>query len=271
VSVYLQFFGLQEAPFNITPDPRFLYFSPRHKDAFDNLVYGIEQRRGFIELVGEVGSGKTTLCRAVLSSLPKNVQTALILNPSLSETQLLRAILHDLGLTAKGRDRLAYIEQLNQYLLFMNKEGCNVALFIDEAQNLLPEVMEQVRLLSNLETDQHKLMQIILAGQPELEDRLGRKDLRQLRQRITVRCRLDALNEEETRHYIAHRLRVAGAGDDVMFEEAAIALVHRHAQGTPRVINTISDRAMLAGYVANKRVIGANEVKRALQEVEVGV
>lgn len=271
MSIYLQFFGLKEAPFNITPDPRFLYFSPRHREAFDHLLFGIQDRRGFIELVGEVGSGKTTLLRAVLSSLPKNVQTALILNPSLSETQLLRAILNDLGLTVKGRDRLGYIEQLNQYLLFMNKEGYNVALFIDEAQNLLPDVMEQIRLLSNLETDQHKLMQIVLAGQPELEERLNRKDLRQLRQRITVRCRLDALNVEETGLYIAHRLRVAGAGDDIRFDEEAVKLVHKAAAGTPRITNTICDRSMLAGYVHNRQVIGEPEVRRALQEVEVAV
>jgi general secretion pathway protein A len=271
MSIYLPFFGLKEAPFNITPDPRFLYFSPRHKEAFDHLVFGIQERRGFIELVGEVGAGKTTLLRAVLAALPKNVQTALILNPSLSETQLLRAILNDLGLAVKGRDRLGHIEQLNQYLLFMNKEGYNVALFIDEAQNLLPDVMEQIRLLSNLETDQHKLMQIVLAGQPELEDRLNRKDLRQLRQRITVRCRLDALNEEETAQYIAHRLRVAGAGEDVLFEPSAVKVLFKAAKGTPRVTNTIADRAMLAGYVHNSRQIGETEVRRALQEIEVNV
>ncbi len=271
MSLYLHFFGLKEAPFNITPDPRFLYFSPRHREAFDHLLFGIQERRGFIELVGEVGAGKTTLIRAVLSALPKNVHTALILNPSLSETQLLRAILHDFGLTVKGRDRLGYIEQLNQYLLMKTNEGCNMAVVIDEAQNLLPEVMEQIRLLSNLETDQHKLMQIVLAGQPELEDRLNRKDLRQLRQRITVRCKLEALNEEEAAGYIAHRLRVAGAPESVQFDRDAVRLIHKAAMGTPRVMNTICDRAMLAGYVHNRPVIGETEVKRALQEVEVNL
>jgi general secretion pathway protein A len=269
--MYEAFFGLNELPFNITPDPRFLYFSPRHREAFAHLVYGITHRRGFIELVGEVGAGKTTLCRAVLQHLPKTVQTALILNPSLSATQLLRAILNDLGLPPKGRDRLAYIEQLNAYLLEMTKAGQNVAVFIDEAQNLAPEVMEQIRLLSNLETDQHKLLQIVLAGQPELEERLAAHELRQLRQRITVRCRLTALDEHEVGEYIAHRLRVAGALVDVGFEPEAVRLVFKHAKGTPRIINTICDRSLLAAYVAQSRVITAAHVKRAWQEVEVGV
>lgn len=267
--MYYEFFGLREAPFNITPDPRFLYFSRRHRDAFDHLIYGIEQKKGFIELVGEVGCGKTTLCRAVLATLPKNVQTALVLNPTLSDTQLLRAILHDLGLQPKGRDRLGYIEQLNAYLLAMAREGLNVAVFIDEAQNLLPETMEQIRLLSNLETDQHKLMQIVLIGQPELEERLSRNDLRQLRQRIMVRCRLEPLNEQETGEYIMHRLHVAGAPSDVAFDTDAVRLVYKHAVGTPRITNTICDRAMLAGYVDQSRIIRAVHVKRALQEVEV--
>ncbi len=269
--MYEAFFELNELPFNITPDPRFLYFSPRHREAFAHLVYGITNRRGFIELVGEVGSGKTTLCRAVLQHLPSTVQTALILNPSLSATQLLRAILNDLGLTPKGRDRLAYIEQLNAYLLEMTKAGNNVALFIDEAQNLPAEVMEQIRLLSNLETDQHKLLQIVLAGQPELEERLSAHELRQLRQRITVRCRLEALNLAETGEYIAHRLKVAGAPVDVGFEPEAVQRVHRYTQGTPRVINTLADRSLLAAYVGQSRVITAAHVKRAWQEVEVGV
>ena len=269
--MYESFFGLNEMPFNITPDPRFLYFSPRHREAFSHLVYGITNRRGFIELVGEVGAGKTTLCRAVLQHLPATVKTALILNPSLSATQLLRAILNDLGLAPKGRDRLAYIEQLNEYLLQMTKDGHNVALFIDEAQNLTPEVMEQVRLLSNLETDQHKLLQIVLAGQPELEERLATHALRQLRQRITVRCRLTALDEAEVGEYIAHRLRVAGAPVDVGFEVDAVRRVFKHSQGTPRVVNTVCDRSLLAAYVAQSRVVTASHVKLAWQEVEVGV
>jgi general secretion pathway protein A len=269
--MYLEFFGLNEMPFNVTPDPRFLFYSARHREAFDNLIYGIEQRKGFIELTGEVGSGKTTLCRAVLSTLPENIRTALILNPTLSETQLLRAILNDLGLSPKGRDRLSYIEQLNNYLLFMAKEGFNVAVFIDEAQDLLPDVMEQIRLLSNLETDQHKLLQIVLAGQPELRERLGSHELRQLRQRIAVRCTLEPLNEEESGQYIEHRLRVAGCTLPGVFDPGAVETIFKHTQGTPRIMNILCDRALLAGYVDKVRVIGAQQVKRALREVEVAV
>lgn len=266
--MYLEFFGMREMPFNITPDPRFLYYSARHREAFDHLRYGIEHRRGFMALTGEVGSGKTTVCRAVLASLSDKVRTALVLNPSLTETQLLRAILHDFGLMPKGRDRLTYIEQLNEFLLQQMEIGCNVALFIDEAQDLLPNVMEQVRLLSNLETDQHKLMQIVLAGQPELDQRLARPELRQLRQRITITCSLQPLSEEETGFYIQHRLAVAGAADGVGFGPEAVRMVHKHARGIPRVTNTICDRAMMAAYVAGKRIIGIREVRRALADLE---
>lgn len=270
--MYLDFYGLKEEPFSITPDPRYIYYSPRHKEAFDLLTYAITHRRGFIELSGEVGAGKTTLIRAVLSSLPGHVHTALVLNPSLTETQLLRAILNDLGLSAKGRDRLSYIEQLNNYLLFMAKEGMVVAVFIDEAQDLAPSVMEQIRLLSNLETDQHKLLQIILSGQPELRDLLNRHELRQLKQRISVRCHLSPLDVNETAEYIAHRLQVAGAVNGaVTFASEAVEVIFLHTKGTPRLINTTCDRAMLAGYVANTRTIGREEAQRAVREVEVPV
>ena len=266
--MYLNFYGLKEMPFNMTPDPRFLFFSAQHREAFDHLVYGIENRKGFIELTGEVGSGKTTLCRAVLSTLPKRVRTALVLNPSLSETQLLRAILNDFGLRTRNKDRLSHIEQLNSFLLEQCKEGNNVAVIIDEAQDLAPEVMEQVRLLSNLETDQHKLLQIVLAGQPELSERLSRPDLRQLRQRIMVRCNLRSLTGDETGMYIAHRLAVAGAESSVGFDSDAVRLVYKYSKGTPRPINALCDRVMLAGYVAGKLRIGAAEVKKALREME---
>lgn len=266
--MYLEFYGLKEPPFNITPDPRFLFFSARHREAFDHFLYGVISRKGFIQLTGEVGSGKTTLCRAILSSLPQNVRTALVLNPSMTSTQLLRAILNDFGIPVKGRDRLAYVEQLNEFLLEQLKEGNNVALIIDEAQDLEPEVLEQIRLLNNLETDQHKLLQIVLAGQPELEQRLSRGDLRQLKQRITIKAHLAALTEEETGQYIAHRLRVAGADDSVSFTPRAVRLLHKHAKGIPRVINTICDNAMLAAYVAQIHEVDVREVKRSLVHLE---
>ena len=266
--MYLQFYGLKEHPFNITPDPRFLFFSAQHREAFDHLLYGIENRKGFIELTGEVGSGKTTLCRAVLASLPKKIHTAMVLNPTVSGTQLLRAILNDFGLHVMGRDRLSYIEQLNAFLLAQMQEGHNVAVIIDEAQDLTSELMEQVRLLSNLETDQHKLMQIVLAGQPELRKRLDRNDLRQLKQRIMVRCNLLALTAAETDQYIAHRLKVAGAKSQVGFDPDAVELVYNYAKGIPRVVNGLCDRVMMAGYVAGKLRIGAAEVRKALADVE---
>ncbi|HBA85855.1 MAG TPA: ATPase [Verrucomicrobia bacterium] len=266
--MYLEFFGLTEMPFNITPDPRFLFFSTRHREAFDHLMYGIHNRKGFIELTGEVGSGKTTLCRALLSSLPSNVRTALVLNPSLTETQLLRAILNDFGLQVKGRDRLAYIERLNEFLLEQIKEGNNVLLIIDEAQDLIPEVMEQIRLLSNLETDQHKLMQIILAGQPELHERLARPEFRQLRQRIIVTCKLQPLDENDTAAYIVHRLSVAGASSEVVFDEGAIRMIYKFTVGTPRLINNVCDSALLAGYVAGTRIIRVHEIKKAIAHME---
>ncbi|MDA0991222.1 MAG: AAA family ATPase [Verrucomicrobia bacterium] len=266
--MYLEFYNLSEFPFSITPDPRFLYFAKHHQEAYDHLMYGIQGRRGFIELTGEVGSGKTTLCRAVLANLGDGVETALILNPSLTETQLLRAILSDFGLPIKGRDRLAYIETLNEFLIERNKEDINVAVLIDEAQDLTPGVMEQVRLLSNLETDQQKLIQIVLCGQPELKARLNRPDLRQLRQRITVRYHIPPLTLDETMLYIRHRLWVAGSDGRVTFDAGAAREVYRYAKGGPRLINAVCDNALLAGYVARTTQIDAKCVKQAIRQLE---
>ncbi len=269
MAMYLDFYQLKEAPFNVTPDPRFLFFSPQHREAFDLLRYGIEQRKGFIVLTGEVGSGKTTLTRALLGSLPDNIHAALILNPLVTTTQLLRAILHDLGSEARSRDRLQLVGQLNEYLLRESAAGRNIAVILDEAQNLTPDVLEQLRLLSNLETDQHKLMQLVLVGQPELRVRLGQPDFRQLRQRILVRCELRALTEEEVGQYLAFRLQVAGAPDPWLFEEPAARFLHRHAAGLPRVLNTLADRALLAGYVGRTPRITHREVERAVQDMGV--
>lgn len=266
--MYLEYYHLKEFPFNITPDPRFLYFSKHHQEAYDHLLYGINARKGFIELTGEVGSGKTTLCRAVLSSLGDGVKTALILNPSLTETQLLRAMLNDFGLEGKGRDRLAYIERLNSFLLDMNSQNINVALLIDEAQNLEPSVMEQVRLISNLETDQHKLIQIVLCGQPELKARLNRPDLRQLKQRITVRYHIPPLSLAETEDYILHRLTVAGGIKSVTFNSSAIKKIYHYTNGSPRMINAVCDNTLLAGYVMKKEKLDASCVKQAIKQLE---
>ncbi|MDD5483067.1 MAG: AAA family ATPase [Kiritimatiellae bacterium] len=266
--MYLEYYGLKEAPFNLTPDPKFLFFTPNHREAFNHLIYGIRNRKGFVELTGEVGSGKTTICRAVLASLAPGIKTSLILNPFLTENQLLRSILNDFGLKVKGRDRLTNIETLNSFLLENLQSGNNVALIIDEAQNLSPAVLEQVRLLSNLETDQNKLLQIVLCGQPELRQRLASPDLRQLRQRITVRYHLLPLNESETIRYIEYRLKMAGWSEGRLFLEKAVRRIHNYARGIPRLINSVCDIALLAGYVASSAAIDVDCVKKAIKQLE---
>lgn len=266
--MYLKFFQLDEMPFNITPDPRFLYYAPHHQEAYDHLLYGITQRKGFIELTGEVGSGKTTLCRALLTSLDKEVRTALILNPTFSETQLLRSMLNDFGLSPRVRDRLAYVECLNKFLLESYQNGQNVALLIDEAQDLAPGVLEQIRLLSNLETDQHKLIQIVLCGQPELKARLQQPDLRQLRQRITVRYNLPPLTYAETGAYIRHRIKIAGPNSSLSFSSGAVKAAHRYAEGCPRLINAVCDNALLAAYVLGQQKVSTSCVKKAIHQLE---
>ncbi len=265
--MYIKFYNLRELPFHVTPDPRFLYWTRHHREAFEQILYGIQNRKGFIELTGDVGSGKTTLCRAILSTLGSDVSTALLLNPCLSPTQLLRAMLNDFGLPIRGRDRLAYIEALNEFLLEQNRLGNNVALFIDEAQDLSSDVMEQIRLLSNLETDQHKLIQMVLCGQPELRNRLDQPELRQLRQRIAVRCYLSPLTLEETMRYIEHRLKVAGSDGRLTFEPEAVREIYRYSRGCPRLINAICDGALLAGYVARSRDIDLRCVQTALEQL----
>jgi general secretion pathway protein A len=204
----------------------------------------------------------------VLSNLDKDVETALIVNPSLTETQLLRAILNDFGLRVKGRDRLTYIEALNEFLLEKARIGVNVALVIDEAQDLSPGLMEQVRLLSNLETDQQKLIQMVLCGQPELKTRLARADLRQLRQRITVRYHLPPLTKEDTMMYIMHRLRVAGSDGSIIFDSDAINEIYKFTKGGPRLTNAVCDNALLAGYVGKTKTISAPCIVKAIQQLE---
>lgn len=266
--MYLEFFGLREMPFNITPDPRFLFLTANHREAMDSVVYGILERKGFVQLVGEVGCGKTTICRAALRGLGDRARTALILNPTITENQLIRAILTDLGCTPKSNQRLALIEQLNAFLLEGARQGGNVAVIIDEAQALAPAVMEQVRLLSNLETDQHKLMQIVLAGQPELDRRLAEPGLRQLRQRMMIRAELRPLGADETAQYIDHRLRVAGAADGVAFAPDAVGAVHEQSSGIPRLVNKICDHAMLAAYAGGRRTVAREDAVRAIAELE---
>jgi general secretion pathway protein A len=267
--MYDAFYGFQEPPFNITPDPRFLFFSERHREAFNHILFGIRERKGFIQLTGEVGAGKTTVCRAILEHLGSRVRTALILNPCLTSTQLLRAILIEYGLAPQPRtDRVTCLTLLNQFLLDQVAAGNDVVLLIDEAQDLDSELLEQVRLLSNLETDQRKLLQIVLIGQPELRDMLEERRLRQLRQRITVRYHLTPLSRLETEYYIQHRLHVAGGNGRPGFSRWAIRAVHRYSGGVPRLINAVCDKALLCGYVAGTDQLEARHVRRAIRELE---
>src|SRR5580698_9289382 len=246
-SMYLTFFGLNEKPFAITPDPRYLYLSERHAEALAHLLYGINEAGGFVQLTGEVGTGKTTIVRSLLAQAPKNAEIALILNPKMTAPEFLLTICEELGIgvpdSALGSLK-DLVDVLSGYLLRAHAEGRRVVLVVDEAQNLSIEVLEQVRLLTNLETNTQKLLQIILIGQPELRELLARNELRQLAQRITGRYHLDPLSREETTAYVRHRLRVAGATSE-LFSPWALREVYRLSRGVPRIINVICDRALL--------------------------
>jgi general secretion pathway protein A len=267
--MYLTFFGLVEKPFSITPDPRYLYLSTRHADALAHLLYGINEAGGFIQLTGEVGTGKTTTIRTLLAQTPKDAEIALILNPHLSATEFLRTLCEELGLGVareSGEDTKDLVDLLNRYLLRAHAAGRRVVLIVDEAQNLSAEVLEQVRLLTNLETETAKLLQIILIGQPELRVMLARPELRQLAQRITGRYHLDPLSRDETLAYVRHRLRVAGATTD-LFTPGALQEVYRVTDGIPRVINVVCDRALLGAYSEDLHLVSTTLVRRAGAEV----
>jgi len=267
--MYLAFFGLAEKPFSITPDPRYLYLSGRHADALAHLVYGITEAGGFVQLTGEVGTGKTTIIRSLLSRTPQNAEIALILNPRLSSAEFLLSLCEELGMgAADNPDGSAkdVVDLLNRYLLRAHAQGRRVVLIVDEAQNLAPDVLEQIRLLTNLETETQKLLQIILIGQPELRKLLAREDLRQIAQRVTGRYHLDPLTRAETAAYVRHRLRVAGATADI-FTKGALSEVYRVTHGIPRVINIVCDRALLGAYTQDLHQIPASLVRRASAEV----
>ncbi|MBM4384334.1 MAG: AAA family ATPase [Deltaproteobacteria bacterium] len=264
--MYTQFYGLREKPFTLSPDPKYLFLSDSHREALAHLLYGIEQGEGFIAVTGEVGTGKTTLCRTLLDRLDPSTEVAFVFNPPLSGMELLQAIHHELGLLGGEATRQELTEELNQFLLEKKAQGRRVLLIIDEAQNLERDALEQVRLLGNLETSTAKLIQIILLGQPELDAKLESTDLRQLRQRITVRWRLAPLNAAETREYVTHRLKVAGAARE-LFTELATREVHRRSRGIPRVINLLCDRALLAGFAAQSQSIGLGLVSQVEKEI----
>jgi len=269
--LYLQYFGLNEAPFAITPDPAFVYLSAAHRDALAHLMYGVGQggSGGFVQLTGEVGTGKTTLCRCLLEQVPENCQVALVLNPLMTPAELLATICEELGIGTEGitGSNKALVDALNSYLMQQHAQGRRVVVVIDEAQNLSPEALEQVRLLTNLETAKHKLLQMVLLGQPELRQLLQRQDLRQLAQRITARYHLAPLDQEETRAYVVHRMKVAGAQRNP-FRASALQTLYRRSGGIPRLINIIADRALAAAYARESAHVTARMVSVAADEVQ---
>lgn len=266
--MYLNFYGLKEKPFNVTADPNFLFFSRRHREAFDHLIYGIKERKGFLEITGEIGTGKTTLCKALLSQLNEKYKTAFILNSNLPEVQLLSAIASDFGLTIKPKTKINLLTDLNRFLLEQLKLRYNVVLIIDEAQNLKAAQLEQIRLLSNLETEKEKLIQIILVGQPDLKVKLDSPALEQLRQRIAVRYHILPLDKNEIADYISHRLRVAGCDGNLRFEDGAVNEIYEYAGGVPRLINLVCDRTLLLGFVTETKTVTAEMVKHSVEEIE---
>jgi len=269
--MYLKYYGLKENPFNVTSDPSFFYLSREHKEALSHMLYGINERKGFLELTGEVGAGKTTLCKLLLKRLREsdsNIKTAFILNSNLSEIQLLDAILDDFGITAKRKTKISFFRGLNNFLLEELRKNSNVVLILDEAQNLRPSTLEAIRLLSNLETDKTKLFQIVLVGQPQLRRKLNSPALLQLRQRIGIRYHIKPLVKDEIGEYIYHRLKVAGSKGDARFTKEALNRIFDYSSGVPRLINLICDKAMLSGFVLEKKTIDDDMIEKSIFEVE---
>ena len=267
--MYTAFFGLGEKPFAITPDPRYLFLSERHAEALAHLLYGINEAGGFVQLTGEVGTGKTTIVRTLLGQIPEDAEVALILNPHITPAELLLTICEELRVSVRESERTsvkALVDALNRHLLDAYSRGRRVVVIVDEAQNLSAEVLEQVRLLTNLETATQKLLQIILIGQPELREVLQRVELRQLAQRITGRYHLAPLSRRETAGYVRHRLRVAGATTE-LFTKSALGEVHRLSRGIPRIINVVCDRALLGAYTLDEHRVTTSLVRRSLSEV----
>ena len=269
--MYKKFYHLKENPFNMTADPDFFFSSLHHKEAFSHLIYGIHQRKGILVVTGEIGTGKTTLCRTLLTHLDGETKTALILNPNFSDIQLLRLIVKDFGIQGNPKNRLDLIDALNKFLLEETARGNNVVLIVDEAQNLSTKQLEQIRLLSNIETEKEKLLQIILVGQPELCDKLKLNELRQLNQRIAVRYHILPLEQHELAAYIKHRLMIAnasrGSQDQLHFTDKAIDIIFKNSGGTPRMVNILCDRALLAGFISETTTIDEHIVHKCIQEV----
>jgi general secretion pathway protein A len=266
--VYKEYFGLKDLPFSISPDPSFLYMSEKHREALAHLVFGIKSEGAFVLLTGEVGTGKTTICRCMLDRLPENCDTAFIINPRLTDVELLATICEEIGITYPRRTSSvkAFVDLINRRLLDSHAAGRRTLLIIDEAQNLSPAVLEQLRLLTNLETNRCKLLQIVLIGQPELRDMLARTELRQLSQRITARFHLEPLSQKEVSDYISHRLAIAGTRH-MLFPYPITGRLFRLSKGVPRLINLICDRALLGTYVQGKDAVDRKTLKKAAAEV----
>ena len=266
--MYTNYFGLKEASFSITPDPQYLFLGEQHREALAHLLYGAGESGGFVLLTGEVGTGKTTVCRAFLEQLPEGVDVALILNPAMTVTELLRAACDELRIEVPETERTVkcLVDRLNDYLLKAHAEGRRAVLLIDEAQDLKPKVLEQVRLLTNLETTKHKLLQVFLVGQPELRTLLQREGLRQLDQRITARYHLRPFDARETAEYVRHRLAVAGV-ERQLFTRAAMRRVHRFSGGIPRLINILCDRSLLGACVSRSPMVTGTIVDKAAREI----
>jgi general secretion pathway protein A len=265
--MYTAHYGLREKPFRLTPDPRFYFLSESHREALAHVVYGIEQGEGFICVTGEVGTGKTTLCRTLVERLDADTETACLLNPRLSPDELLRAVAEEFGLDVAHVGRGALIERLNAFLLETSRRGRRALLVVDEAQTLPIETLEQIRLLSNLETATAKLIQIVLFGQPELDEKLDAPVLRQLRQRISVRWRLGVLTEAEASDYVRHRVRVASGRGAELFTPRALREIRRRARGIPRLVNVLADRSLLAGYADGAARVDRAHVGTAAREI----
>lgn len=265
--MYNNYFGLKELPFSIAPDPHYLYLSEKHREALAHLIYGMGDQGGFVVLTGEVGTGKTTICRTVLEQLPDNANIAFIINPRQSVNQLLQSIFSELKIPYReGMTSKDMIDRLNGYLLGAHAEGKNTILIIDEAQNLSVDILEQLRLLTNLETSEKKLLQLIFLGQPELNDILARNDMRQLAQRVTARYHLSPLSKQETETYISHRLAVADCHSP-LFERSAIKKIYKYTLGVPRLINILCDRCLLGVFSEGGQTVSGRVVKKASAEV----
>jgi general secretion pathway protein A len=271
--MYKSFYNLQRNPFEITPDPSFLFPTTRHNEALASLYYGVTSHRGFVVLTGEVGTGKTLILRSLLGLLQRrDVAFALIFNPTLSPLEFMRYIAGDFGLPVAGKAKDELIHVLNSFLLQRHQKGLTTILVVDEAHHLSHEILEEIRLLTNLETSQQKLLQIVLAGQPELDLKLDSHDLRQLKQRIALRCHLDPLTSNETKEYMNRRLKIAGAvGANQIFSMPAVEAVFRHSRGIPRLVNTICENALLAGYAKHASTVTSEIIDNVARDLRLGV